>query len=101
MPAGDDGVRADGRKELIALAAGYRESTESWEDLLRDCARRGMRARCWPSAMASTPAASDRGLRNLDDMYAPSLPLLEHCLKPVDRPGGVYLPGDHVEVLKQ
>jgi transposase-like protein len=38
------GVRADGRKELIALADGYRESTGSWADLLRDCARRGMRA---------------------------------------------------------
>jgi len=38
------GVRADGRKELIALADGYRESTESWADLLRDAARRGMRA---------------------------------------------------------
>ncbi|WIX93234.1 IS256 family transposase [Amycolatopsis sp. DG1A-15b] len=36
------GVRADGRKELVALADGYRESTESWADLLRDCARRGM-----------------------------------------------------------
>jgi transposase-like protein len=38
------GVRADGRKELIALAGGYRESAESWADLLRDCKRRGMRA---------------------------------------------------------
>ena len=38
------GVRADGRKELIAPADGYRESSESWADLLRDCARRGMRA---------------------------------------------------------
>ena len=38
------GVRAGGRKELIALADGYRESAESWADLLRDCARRGMRA---------------------------------------------------------
>jgi transposase-like protein len=38
------GVRADGRKELIALADGYRESAESWADLLRDCGRRGMRA---------------------------------------------------------
>jgi transposase-like protein len=27
------GVRADGRKELIALTDGYRESTESWADL--------------------------------------------------------------------
>ena len=38
------GVRADGRKELVALTDGYRESTESWADLLRDCGRRGMRA---------------------------------------------------------
>jgi putative transposase len=38
------GVRADGRKELVALADGHRESTESWADLLRDCRRRGMRA---------------------------------------------------------
>jgi putative transposase len=36
------GVRVDGRKELIALAEGLRESTESWADLLRDCRRRGM-----------------------------------------------------------
>ncbi len=38
------GVRADGRKELVALADGYHESTEFWADLLRDCARRGMHA---------------------------------------------------------
>jgi putative transposase len=38
------GVRADGTKELIALTDGYRESAEAWAGLLRDCARRGMRA---------------------------------------------------------
>ena len=38
------GVRADGTRELIAMADGYRESAESWADLLRDAARRGMRA---------------------------------------------------------
>ncbi|MGH3431342.1 MAG: IS256 family transposase [Thermocrispum sp.] len=38
------GVRADGRKELVAIADGYRESTESWADLMRDAKRRGMRA---------------------------------------------------------
>jgi transposase-like protein len=38
------GARADGKKELVALADGHRESTESWADLLRDCKRRGMRA---------------------------------------------------------
>jgi putative transposase len=38
------GVRTDGTKELVALADGFRESAESWADLLRDCKRRGMRA---------------------------------------------------------
>ncbi|WP_369227850.1 IS256 family transposase [Streptomyces sp. R39] len=38
------GVRADGSKELAALKDGYRESGEPWADMLRDCARRGMRA---------------------------------------------------------
>ena len=38
------GVRADGRKELVAMTDGYRESTESWADLLRACRRRGMTA---------------------------------------------------------
>jgi transposase-like protein len=38
------GVRVDGTKELVALTEGYRESTGSWADLLRDCKRRGMRA---------------------------------------------------------
>ena len=38
------GVRADGRKELVAITDGYRESCESWADLLRDCKRRGMTA---------------------------------------------------------
>jgi transposase-like protein len=38
------GVRLDGKKELIAVSDGFRESAESWADLLRDCKRRGMRA---------------------------------------------------------
>ena len=38
------GVRADGRKELVALTDGYREAAQSWADLLRDCRRRGRRA---------------------------------------------------------
>jgi putative transposase len=38
------GVRSDGRKELVALADGFRESSESWADLLRDAKRRGMTA---------------------------------------------------------
>ena len=38
------GARPDGRKELIALEDGYRESTESWKTLLRDLKHRGMRS---------------------------------------------------------
>ncbi len=38
------GVRLDGTKELVAIKDGYRESSGSWADLLRDLKRRGMRA---------------------------------------------------------
>jgi putative transposase len=38
------GVRADGTKELVAVADGTRESTDDWAELLRDLRRRGMPA---------------------------------------------------------
>ncbi len=38
------GVRADGTKELLACAEGYRESAESWAGVLRDLKARGMTA---------------------------------------------------------
>lgn len=38
------GVRPDGNKELVAVADGFRESRESWGDLLRDLQKRGMQA---------------------------------------------------------
>lgn len=38
------GTRIDSKKELIALQDGYRESEESWAELLRDLKKRGMRA---------------------------------------------------------
>jgi transposase-like protein len=38
------GVRADGTKELVAVADGQRESGDDWAELLRDLRRRGMRA---------------------------------------------------------
>ena len=37
------GGLADGRKVLIALRSGYRESTESWNGVLRDSRQRGLR----------------------------------------------------------
>jgi transposase-like protein len=36
------GALADGRKVILALEPGYRESTESWADALRDLKQRGM-----------------------------------------------------------
>jgi transposase-like protein len=38
------GVRADGTKELVAVADGQRESADAWAELLRDLRRRGMGA---------------------------------------------------------
>jgi len=38
------GARLDGVKELVAIQDGYRESTESWAEFLRDLKKRGMRA---------------------------------------------------------
>jgi putative transposase len=36
------GATADGQKELIAVADGYRESEQSWKELLLDCKSRGL-----------------------------------------------------------
>ena len=56
------GVRADGTKELVAVAAGTRESTDDWAELLRDLRRRGMGAPvvmvgdgAWPSPGRRAP----------------------------------------------
>jgi transposase-like protein len=38
------GARIDGQKELIAVQDGYRQSEESWAELLRDLKKRGMRS---------------------------------------------------------
>jgi transposase-like protein len=46
------GVRADGRKELIALADGYWESTESWADRCATAPAAACAPRCWPSGTA-------------------------------------------------
>jgi transposase-like protein len=37
------GAREDGTKELLAMELGYRESTASWQELLRDLRDRGLR----------------------------------------------------------
>jgi putative transposase len=36
------GATADGKKELLAMLDGYRESAESWKELLLDLKRRGL-----------------------------------------------------------
>jgi transposase-like protein len=66
------GVRADGRKELIALADGYRESAESWAGLLRDCGRRGMRA----PVLAAGDGHWDSGVRCARSSPGPRAALL-------------------------
>lgn len=37
------GATADGKKELVAMTDGFRESEESWKELLRDLKQRGLR----------------------------------------------------------
>jgi transposase-like protein len=49
------GATADGKKELIALGDGFRESEQSWKALLLDCQARGM-------TMAPTLAVGDGAL---------------------------------------
>ena len=41
------GVRADGTKELVGLDDGYRESAQSWANLLRDVFPATREQRCW------------------------------------------------------
>ena len=57
------GVRLDDRKELVAIADGYRESTESWTALLRDPHRRGIRAPVL--AVGDSPLGSWAALRDV------------------------------------
>ena len=57
------GVRLDGTKELVALADGYRESTESWACLLRDLKGRGMRER--PCSRSETALWAWAAIRDL------------------------------------
>jgi transposase-like protein len=42
------GADTEGKKHLIGLREGYRESAESWGGLLKDCRRRGLKEpACW------------------------------------------------------
>jgi len=55
------GATADGRKELIAITEGYRESADSWRELLLDVKQRGLTtspkvARRWRSGLLGRPA---------------------------------------------
>jgi len=49
------GATAEGKKELVAVADGYRESEQSWYELLQDVKRRGL-------AIAPKLATGDGGL---------------------------------------
>jgi transposase-like protein len=57
------GTNRNGVKELLALEEGYRESSESWRDLLRSMKRRGVR---WIGmAIADGVAGFDKALRDV------------------------------------
>lgn len=59
------GVRADGKKELLAMDEGYRESTVSWAEVLRSLRDRGL-------TQAPLVAVGDGGLgfwAALDEVY--------------------------------
>jgi hypothetical protein len=49
MRPGHRGVRADGTKELVAIADGHRESTESWATYCVICAAGVCELRWWRS----------------------------------------------------
>ena len=67
------GVCEDGRKELLAVEDGYRESSDCWAEVLRDLIARGMsepklvigtaRSGCGPRCQtcSRTPASSAAG----------------------------------------
>jgi putative transposase len=62
------GVRSDGTKELVAIEDGYRESTESWADLLRDlkqsmCGDPSSPAGCWKRRRECRPKDGHAGVR--------------------------------------
>jgi transposase-like protein len=64
------GVRLDGTKELVALADGFRESKDSWRDLLRELKARGL-------TIGPRLAIGDGALgfwAALDEVYAETCP---------------------------
>ncbi len=92
------GKRADGRKELVALTDGYRESAESWADLLRDCARRGMRP--GPGHRRRRARLLVRAGRDVPTDQSPEMPVhkianvLGSLPKPA-HPGATNVPENH------
>jgi putative transposase len=48
------GGLSDGRKVVLAVEPGYRESTESWSEVLRDLKKRGMNCPAWSLEMAAS-----------------------------------------------
>src|SRR4029077_21198996 len=73
------GVRADGRKELIALADGYRESAESWADS------------CWAASNARSPPEPAGNKHNTRGPAAPAMPRVCVLIRRVPRREGVRM----------
>ena len=71
------GATAEGKKELVGLADGIRESAQSWKELLLDLKRRGL-------AMAPQLAVADGALgfwKAIDEVWPKTRPNVVGCTK--------------------
>lgn len=94
------GAMRDGRKEILAITPGYRESTESWAGVLRDLRARGLKAPTlmvadghagtWAAAMLIWPEAAEQ--RCWNHRIVNVLDRLPKTLQPEARQGLCEIP---------
>ena len=75
------GGLSDGRKVVLAVEPGYRESTDSWSEILRDLKQRGINCPCLVTCTRTTSTSTGR--RKSWDMGR-----LEQCEPVQGEPGG-------------
>ncbi len=74
------GVRADGTKELVALEDGYRESAESWANVLDKLPRRPRAKRALHDVMyAPTKAAAETAIGTFVAEFKVKYPKAKAC----------------------
>ncbi len=67
------GATAEGKKELITVVDGYRESEQSWRQLLLDCRQRGLE-------IEPKLAAGEQAFDEFIEMLAAKYPAAVECL---------------------